>query len=658
MLNLISNTHQATKLGLKVTLLATMVSLAACGGGGSEGYYNGGGSNGGGAVTPPPATVAPSLISIGQNQAVLSTGGDSVDLTISVLDKQGGIIPEVPVKLEILDLAHSGVGLSTPSNLVTNDAGLVSTSLKLTNLTVDSRINHDVVLRVTAGSGTQTIVQDLKIVAGGSVLTLSTNFEVLSEGETATITAKAVDGKGLPIDDATVKLVDSTGKVIATSVTAANGETSFDLSESAIAATGQLGLKAQLVGSIASRVQDSANQLVLFSQAVDKTLAFTSNTVTRVNAGASAVIETQVAADTQAKLTGKTVKFVTSQGVFGNALNSQEVAITNIKQVSGKWVGVARVTLTNPIAGVASITSSFGAKSINGAVRFIAVKPATIGLQSDASVLKPEATTKVIALVKDDIGAPVENAEVVFTLLDPSGGRLSSATAKTNDSGLATVIYTAGRTQTNSGGVVISARASTAQYPAPQYSHDLKLSVAIQSAYITVAHNNLVDKSNSTNYLKDFTVNVVDTVGNPIDNQRVSLSLEQTAFLKGYWEFVPAGSFGGTAHWRQVITATCPMTEFPLPATLLSVDGKATQEASFFTDGLGRFNFKISYGKNYATWFQSTINAATRVSTKDNLTALAFYGPAAADDYDPQGLIPPPNMLSPYGIGSSCLDYQ
>jgi hypothetical protein len=274
-------------------------------------------------------------------------------------------------------------------------------------------------------------------------------------------------------------------------------------------------------------------------------------------------------------------------------------------------------------------------------------------------VLTPESTTKVIALVKDDIGAPVENATVVFTLRDPSGGRLSSATAITNDSGLATVIYTAGKTQTNSGGVVVSAKASTAQYPLPQYSSDLKLSVAIQSAYITVAQNQFVDNTDATNYVKDFSANVVDTVGNPINSQRVSLSLTQTAFLKGVFVFVPANPLTNTpAYWDQRVSAYCPMTEFPLPAAILSSTGEATQATSFITDSLGRFSFKISYGKNYASWFESTINAATRVTTKDNMTALAFYAPAAAEDFDDSGKVSPPNRVSPYGVGTSCLNYD
>jgi hypothetical protein len=70
----------------------------------------------------------------------------------------------------------------------------------------------------------------------------------------------------------------------------------------------------------------------------------------------------------------------------------------------------------------------------------------------------------------------------------------------TDSAGRATVIYTAGAAQTLGGGVEIDASAGDAKVQEPVYSEKLKLTVATQSAYITISQNHLVttDPNSST----------------------------------------------------------------------------------------------------------------------------------------------------------------
>lgn len=128
MLNLISNTQQATKLGLKVTLLATMISLAACGGGGSEGFFNNGsnGNTGGGTTTP--ATVNISNVEIYDVNGALTRTVTVAGATakVKVTDASGKGIASA-----LVTFSGTGVVFGTKNGAVlTNADGEASISVK------------------------------------------------------------------------------------------------------------------------------------------------------------------------------------------------------------------------------------------------------------------------------------------------------------------------------------------------------------------------------------------------------------------------------------------------------------------------------------------------------------------------------------------------
>lgn len=116
------------KLGVNFTLLATSISLVACGGGGSEGYFNNEGSgsspgnnSGGNESTPDSSQVAESLnINLRDSSGeslIQAIDNSNVQITVQVLNADKGGISNKNVRLSIND--SENLGITSKSSLVT-----------------------------------------------------------------------------------------------------------------------------------------------------------------------------------------------------------------------------------------------------------------------------------------------------------------------------------------------------------------------------------------------------------------------------------------------------------------------------------------------------------------------------------------------------------
>lgn len=688
----------AQKNILTITALAAALALAGCGGGGSKGYFNTGSGNdttnpgtGGGTGTPTepgtPVLNKAELLSIGLSKSSLNAGGsDSLTVTIRTLDKQGGIIPNAQIKLAIEDAANSGANLSTQTTIVSDENGVATTDLLLANSNLSQRINRTIKLSVTSGD---LPAQILEIPVNGTALTITSDVNLLEEGDTATITLTAVDAIGTPLAGASASLTDKSGNPIGVAKdTNTNGKATFQVPYSSVVTSPKNTL--ELIGKLTVNSSNQSVSNLLTTDSVVLIANVANNVLQKISddkptgVGEAKEIIVKIQAKTQAELVGKIVNFATTNG----EVTPTQATITNIKQENGQWVGEAKTTLLGAIASVATVSAQFGQNTVYMAQKINPGQPKTITLQSESSVLSPGANTKVIALVKDANGSPVPNTVVTFKIEKDtsSTGRISQPTAVTDSAGRATVIYTAGSAQTLGGEVQIGAYTSNgATVPAPVYSEKLRLTVAMQSAYITLAQNHLVVKEDgdSTHYYKEFSASVVDTAGNAIANQKISIAVDGTHFIKGFYEWVRDYSYteGADGGWswlayrrwsrdytiyensipRRITTfVECPSNEFPNPVAILSRTGEVLgTTASFTTDSQGKFDFKVRYGRNYSNWVRVDLKASTTVSTKDNLTALSFVPPVAADDVDDDEGKWRPDRVSPYGTDySTCLNYK
>ncbi|WP_171304520.1 Ig-like domain-containing protein [Acinetobacter proteolyticus] len=672
------------QLTLKLSAVAMAVLLASCGGGSGGGYYgnNSGSSTDTGGNTTNPTQVSAELLSVGQSKSSLNAGGDdSLTLTIRTLNKSGGIVPKANVKIEIKDAKNTGASLDTPSDLVSGDNGLVTTKISLINSTLDQRINRSITVIVSSGQAKQ----ELTIPVNGTAISISSDISLLEEDGTANVTLTALDAVGAPLENAKASLIDSSGNSVGdTKATNKDGKAIFQIPYSLVA--GIPSRKLTLTGKL---TVDGANQAIsnllttdsvtLTANVANNVLQLVSNT-NPVGVDEVKTITVKVFGNTKADLDGKEVTFATTNGSV-----DPKATVTNIRQENGKWVGDASTKLIGTIASVATVSAKFGTNVIYIAQKISAGAPATITLQSESSVLAPGANTKVIALVKDKNGTPIPDTEVSFTIIKDTSvsGRISQPTAMTDSAGRATVIYTAGSAQTLGGGVAIQAKAGNATVPNPVYSPNLLLTVSTQSAFITLSQNHevLKDGSDNTNYYKEFSATVVDTAGNPIANQKISISLDLVSFLKGKFNWVRDYSYAqagdGTWSWfwrwsrdytiyengvKQRVTTfvECTSNEFPNTVAILDTkNGVLGTRATFTTDAQGKFDFKVRYGRNYSNWLRVNLNASTTVSTKDNMTALSFVPPVAAEDVDDTDGKWRPDETSPYGQDiSTCNNYK
>ena len=674
------------KIGLNCTVIALAVLLASCGGGGSEGYFNtDSGNNSSSGSTGSSNSSNTELLSIAQSKSSLNAGGqDTLTLTIRTLDKSGGVIPNANVKVEIKDAQITGASLSTSTNLVSNVSGITTTDISLVNSTLSQRINRTITVIISSGSAKQ----EIEIPVTGTSVAITSDVNLLEVGNNATVTLTAVDAVGNPLTGAAASLLDSTGNQVgSTIVTNVAGKAVFQVPYNTVFS--QPNNKLELTGKITVSTGNQAvsnlltTDLVTLIANVSNNVIETVSNLNPVGVGEIKPITVQINAASQAVLLGKSVDFDTTNGTVSPAT----ATITNVRQENGQWMGNATTNLTGAIASIATVSAQFGSNVIYIAQKISAGTPATISLQSEASVLAPKANTKVIALVKDKNGSPVPGVSVKFTTLKDtsSNGSLSQPSAVTDSAGRATVIYTAGDAQTLGGGVEILASTGTAVAPQPVYSPNLLLTVATQSAFITVAQNHMVLKeaNDNTNYYKEFTASVVDTAGNPIANKNISISLDLVSFYKGYFKWIRDYSYGQSAdglwswfsslRWsrdymmyensvaKRVTTfVECPSNEFPNPIAILGVNNSILgTNYTFTTDSQGKFDFKVRYGRNYSNWLRVNINASTTVSTKENLTALSFMPSVADVDVDDMDGKWRPDDISPYGSDySTCNNYK
>src|SRR5690606_14142061 len=135
------------KLGASTTVLATSISLVACGGGGSDGYYNqdsgttpnnGGNNSSGNESTDNSAQVAESINILDLKDAagnVIVNVNDSsiVKFSVQVLNSDRGGVANKAVRLSITDNDKLGV-TSSHSLVTTSEGGLATFELNIPTL--------------------------------------------------------------------------------------------------------------------------------------------------------------------------------------------------------------------------------------------------------------------------------------------------------------------------------------------------------------------------------------------------------------------------------------------------------------------------------------------------------------------------------------------
>lgn len=198
---------------------------------------------------------------------------------------------------------------------------------------------------------------------------------------------------------------------------------------------------------------------------------------------------------------------------------------------------------------------------------------------------------------------------------------------------------------------------------------------------ISVAYNptKIQDSENGVYYYQNVSVQVTDVDGKPLANQDVVMGVNALTYNKGYYAFFDTDTppDGKADEYLPAVITQCVT-----PSIIVNSDGKqvnqlkpvkegqTVQVVSFInsegtpatdnkytTDANGRFDLKIQYPKIYAGYLTVQLLADSIVSGKSISGSTSFSLSYLASDVDIANGIAP-NLTSPYGVSSNCLDGQ
>jgi hypothetical protein len=335
---------------------------------------------------------------------------------------------------------------------------------------------------------------------------------------------------------------------------------------------------------------------------------------------------------------GATITLSTNKGTLGLTSGGNPLVTT----ISSTVPGPATITATgtSPDPAIAPVTNQ-------RTIQFVAIVPATLTLQANPSSIPvnvPPATSSqstITATVRDAVQNPVANVDVAFEIIqDVSGGSLSSGTAKTNFSGQASVVYTAGTSSTQENGVII--RATVTGIP-PQ---TVNLTVSRREVFITLGTGNTVVELNPTTYALPYNVLVNDIVGGAVSGATVTLDTVPAKYRKGQY------FWNGTV-WVPVVAVSCPNEDANNngildPTEDTNGNGRldpgnvvTTSVGSIVTDLNGFGNFDVLYAQQYANWINTDLTARTKVGGSEDIEVANFVLPGIASDFNKEDQSPP-----------------
>lgn len=582
--------------------------------------------------------VVPASIEIFSSAPQVSSSQNStVSFTVVVKDAQNRTMPTQTVTFS----ATSGDLAGALPARVTGPAGEPITGVTLSPGRDQS--NRNIVLTATAGA----IQQNATVAVTGSTVSVVGANSVLLGGTTSfTVTAR--DSAGTGIAGVPVAITSSLGNGLSPSsvVTDSSGTAQFNYlaSKSGVDTLSASGLGTSVTKSVAISAEDFS----FVSPAANASVAIGSSQPISVRLLSGGV-----------PVAGRTVTFSTTRGTL-----SASTATTDAN-------GQASTAVSSTTAGPASIGATAGTSQALLPVTFVANQPATLVLQANPGAVAPNQSgstanqATIQATVRDASGNPVAGSVVNFTALsDLSNGTISPGSGVTDANGIVSVQFIPGALTTASNGVQIQAAVQGSGVSGTTF-----LTVSGQALFISIGRGVLLSQTTDPVYKKEFSVYVTDANGAAVPNKTVSLSVWPELYMKGFYTIsAPPGST--TPIWLQGpapagITATCANEDVNRNGILDSgedVNGNGKLDpglpivvtpSSVTTDSGGFATFYLQYGKNFATWLNTTITArATAAGTESVQTQGWITEALAADISNIQ--VTPPFTTSPFGQASSC----
>jgi hypothetical protein len=484
--------------------------------------------------------------------------------------------------------------------------------------------NRRITVTATAGSATTTVPVDVT----GTALAL-TGPANLVQGTQVQYTVLLTNSAGRGIANTAVAVTSTAGNTLsAPSVTTDfNGQATFRVTG---AVSGNDTLRATALGLVATLPIAVSSQSFTFA-------APTAGA--KVNLGASQQVRvTWLSGGTPQA--GQTVTFSTTRGTLAAASVTTDAS------------GVAQTTISSTQAGPAVIQASGTGVSAQVAIDFVATTPTQINVQASPSSIKTQGQSTVTAVVRDAQNNLVEGQTVTFTLIDTTGGTLSTGSAVTDAQGRAQTTYTASATASATNGVQVDATVAGV----PKAS--TFITVGGQAIFLSLGTGNKINIENNAQYSIDYAIQALDAQGNALNNANVVLSITSLRYVKGFR--VVAGNA-----WTTSVSAICTSEDVNFNGILdtgedFNNDGKlwpgnvaSVTPGTGVTNSAGTLLVKVVYPKDHAYYVEVRLTARASVQGTESSTQTVFFLPAAAEDFN-NIQIAPPGTNSPFGISNNC----
>ncbi|WP_348752144.1 Ig-like domain-containing protein [uncultured Aquincola sp.] len=597
------------------------------------------------AVVATPGAAVPSVIEVIASSTTLGSGGDQVVLTAFLKDANNNAMPSTPVTFT------TDTGRLLNVSAATNASGAAAATLEAGQ----DKSNRTATVKVSSG----TVQTTYTIPIVGTRLTVSGNT-TLTQGNTSQLSVAAADSKGNPLPGVAITLASSLGNGFSPAAPTTDSSGQATVTYTATNA-GTDTVRFSGAGAGASTVVTVSGEDFVFLPAT-------------VSPTVGAVYPLQVryrrAGVPQANVQ---VRFAATVGTLGAT------------QVTTDSLGVASVNLTSNFAAPSTISATV--LDANGGTvavatttaTFVATTPRDLVLQVSPSALAPntaggsDSQTNVIARVTDASGNPVQGLTVNFSQdLDPSGGRLSAATAKTGPDGQANVNYIAGASTTANNGVRLRATVATSS----SVTGTVSLTVNQSALFIVLGTGNTITNSDVDTYQKTWTAYVTDANGIRVSGVTLTAKGIPTYYGKGVmaydetaqrWRYVTTtvNSSGNIVQtFSDSIPLVCPNEDVNedgrLNETDTNGDGQLTPgnvvaltSPTVVTDGEGKATITLRYAEMYAPWIVLKLTATGIVSGTESSSYREFALDRLASDFSNKA-ITPAGAVSPFGSVLSC----
>ena len=639
---------------------------------------------------------------VNKSKDSLTTGSDEMTLTIHVTDTKGGIKANVPVYLQILDNGVSyGLSFDKTSSLTTDSSGNVVVTLKQSDIGLLSKLNHDAKVKVIVNDGNyQAEEQTLDIAVSGTVIQNATASQTsVLPTDNVTLTGTLLDGTQKGIANTNIELFNENDPttVVATAVTNAAGTYSITKTVSQLGA--DVGSKINLAVRVSNQANPASYQV--FSNLYTLTKLTPNTTTITVSQNGINTVDNEALVDQPYTITVNTPKVAGITKVYLSTTKGQLTvgSQTGTRISADVSDGKAVFNLTSGVPGNAVLTveDEQAKPLLSDNISFISRNVDKFFLNSDITIVNTNGEAKVTATVKDSLDRPIKNAIVEFSLVkDASGGRISNAYVLTDETGLATIRYYAGKVPTAVDAVQIKSdvkavRVGNTDMLINSPKTAIKtLTVQNQAASIGVSFSDKVASSDDeVYYIMNGSIYVVNSTGKPVVNQPVSVSVIPDYYRGG--EFYAARDASGNAvAWgmrayrdfsktlgiipTKIEDITCRAEDLNLnnildggedtntngkldpfnPVAILGGDGSVlTQDgtATLTTDATGKLDIKLRYAKDTANWFTANVRVTTKVDGTEYVQQRSkFEFPVLVTDITDFTIRP--NWRSPFADGA------